>query len=67
MSLEDKNYVHARTNVTDGFRRTKGGYRQRWRLRIPNSSRRMIKFNNKAQKSRRRSLKSAVNKESYKH
>ena len=48
-------------------RRTKEGCRQRWRLRIPNYSRRMVKFSNKVQNSRRRPLKSAGNRESYKH
>ena len=36
------------------FRRTKEGCRQRWRLRIPNYSRKMVKFSNKVQNSRRR-------------
>ena len=49
------------------FRRTKESCRQRWRLRIPNYSRRMVKLSDKAQTSRRRLLKSAGNRESYKH
>ena len=56
------------------IRRIDKGCRQRWKLRIlnssrriPNSSRRMVKFSNMVQNSRRRPLKSAGNRESYKH
>ena len=53
--------------VTDGFRRTKESCRQRRKLRIPNYSRRTVKFSNKVQNSGRRPLISAGNRESYKH
>ena len=56
------------------IRATIEGCRQRWRLRTPNSSRKMVKFSNKVQNSsrrmtnsRRRPFKSAGNRESYKH
>ena len=56
------------------IRRIDKGCTQRWKLRIlnssrriPNSSRRMVKFSNKAQNSRITLLKSAGNRESYKH
>ena len=49
------------------FRRIEKDCRQRLRLNVLNSSRRIPNFNSEAQNSRRRPLKSAGNRESYKH
>ena len=60
---------------------TKKDYRQRWRLRIPNStiripnssrrilksSRRIIKFSDKGQNSKRGLINSTDNRENYRH
>ena len=54
--MEDIYLCMHELTVTDDFRRTKEGCRRRWWLRIPNSSRRMVKFSDKAQNSRRRLL-----------
>ena len=48
-------------------RRIREGCRQRWRLRMLKSSRRMVKFSTKAQNSEKRFFKPVDNRESCKH
>ena len=54
-------------DVTSHVRRTRGGYRWRWRIRTPNSEREMLNFSDRKQNSKKRTCSSADNRESYKY